>query len=300
MQISNKIVHYLQIHIAVILFGFTAILGELIHLPAIVLVWWRVLLTVFSLLFFIKFGRELKQLPKSLMIRYAGIGVIIGLHWICFYGSLKLSNASICLICLSTTAFFTSIIEPIIIKRKIDKKEMFIGSLMIPGMVLIVNNVDIGYLNGIIVGLLSALFASIFTVLNKVYIKEADPYTISFIELSGAWVLVSVVLLVMTLSGIHLSSYIPATSIEWVWLLIFAFFCTTLAQVLSLKALKHLSTFTVNLVVNLEPIYGIILAVIILHEHNVLNGMFYVGASIIALSVFLYPVISKFQSKKIS
>lgn len=296
---SNKLVPYLQIHLAVILFGFTAILGDLIHLPAIILVWWRVLLTVISLLFFIHFGRNLRQLPISLLVRYLGIGVIIGLHWICFYGSLKLSNASICLICLSTTTFFTSIIEPILTKKNINKIEVFTGSLMIPGMILIVNNVDTGYFYGIIVGLLSALFAAIFSVLNKMYIHEADPYTMSFVELSGSWLFVSLVLIVMHIFGIYLNSYLPATAIEWLWLIIFALVCTTLAQILTLKALKHLSAFTVSLTINLEPIYGIILAIIILYEHNTLNGMFYTGAAIIALSVFLYPIYLRIKSKSI-
>lgn len=294
MVIDQKIISYLQVHIAVILFGFTAILGELIELSAIVLVWWRILLTVISLLFFIQFGKYLKNIPKRTLLRFIGIGFIIGLHWICFYGSLKLSNVSICLVSLSTTTFFTSFIEPLISKSKINKLQVFIGCLMIPGMILIVNNVDVSYYWGIIVGLLAALLASIFSVLNKVYIQDADPYTISFIELSGALLIVSIVLLAMAIGRYRHDVFVPGTALEWFWLILFAFFCTTLAQVLTLKGLKHLPAFTVNLAINLEPIYGIVLAIILFNEHKTLNGMFYAGASIIVLSVFLYPLIDKY------
>ncbi|MCZ2100375.1 MAG: DMT family transporter [Chitinophagales bacterium] len=293
---SEKVVPYIQIHTAVLLFGLTAILGELIHLPAVVLVWWRVLLTVFSLLFFIQFGKHLSQLPKALIWRYLGIGAIIGLHWICFYGSLKLSNVSICLVCLSTTTFFTSIFEPWFTNKKIEPMQVFTGMLIIPGMILIVNNIESGYYLGVGVGLLSALFAAIFSVLNKIYIQETDPYTMSFIELSGSWMLVSLALLLLTISGVELHTYLPVTWIEWLWLIILAFLCTTWAQVLTLKALRQLSAFAVNLTINLEPIYGIILAILLFKEHKSLTPMFYIGAAIILLSVFLYPILSKYKS----
>ncbi len=298
MALPNKITPYLQIHTAVLLFGFTAILGELIHLPAIILVWWRVLLTVFSLLFFIQFGRHLKTLPKSLVRKYLGIGAIIGLHWICFYGSLKLSNVSICLVCLSTTTFFTSLLEPWFNRRKIDAIQVFTGCMIIPGMILIVNNIDPGYYIGVIVGLLSALCAAIFSVLNKIYIKESDPYTISFIELSGSLIFVSFTLLFVPLFGIHLNAWYPTSWSECCWLIVLAFLCTTWAQVLTLKALRHLPAFTINLTINLEPIYGIILAAFLFSEHKTLNLMFYIGATIIILSVFLYPVLNKYVKQK--
>lgn len=294
MAVSRKLISYLQVHTAVILFGFTAILGELIQLSAIVLVWWRVLLTVISLLFFIQFGKNLNKISKQKVLRFIGIGIIIGLHWMCFYGSLKLSNVSICLVSLSTTTFFTALIEPLLTKSKINKLQVFIGSLMIPGMILIVNNIDAGFYLGIFVGLLAALFAAIFSVLNKIYIHDADPYTISFIELSGSWVIVSLVLLGMSISGYSPDILVPATAMEWLWMILFALLCTTLAQVLTLKGLQHLPAFTVNLAINLEPIYGILLAFIIFKEHKSLNSMFYAGALIIVLSVFLYPITDKY------
>jgi drug/metabolite transporter (DMT)-like permease len=280
---------YLKIHLAVLLFGFTAILGNLIQLPAIMIVWWRVLLTSISLLFFIGFGKTLRDLPQTLIKKYVLIGIVIGLHWICFYGSVKLSNASICLVCMSTTSFFTSLIEPLVVRKKINYIEMLIGAMIIPGMILIVNNLDISYYYGIVVGLLSALLAAVFSTMNKANIKGADPYTISFIELSGAWV--------MNVFGYSQQAFLPPTISDWVWLFVLALFCTTLAHVLTLKALQHISVFASNLVINLEPVYGILLAIFILKEHKELNTMFYIGTAIILFSIFTYPMIQKYTQK---
>ncbi|MFZ1751202.1 MAG: DMT family transporter [Saprospiraceae bacterium] len=293
MALTQENSAYLKIHIAVVLFGFTAILGDLIAMPAIMIVWWRVLITSISLLLFIRFGRQLKNLPVSLIKKYAVIGMVIGLHWICFYGSVKLSNASICLICMSTTSLFTSIIEPLYVRSRFNKLELIMGILIIPGMVLIVNNIDVNYIAGVWVGLLSAFLAAVFSILNKANIKGADPYTISFIELSSAWGMISILLILMWVTGYAPKLYIPPTMADWLYLIVLALLCTTFAHVLTLKSLKYLTAFASNLVINLEPVYGIILAIVILNEHRDLHAMFYVGASLILLSVISYPYLNK-------
>ncbi len=300
MSLSHQQTAYIRIHLAVLLFGFTAILGDLILLPAVMIVWWRVLITSFSLLFFIQFGKNLRLLSSGLLRTYAIIGMLIGLHWICFYGSVKLSNASVCLVCMSTTSLFTSVLEPIFVRSKINKVELFLGALIIPGMILIVNNIEYSYMPGVVVGLASALLAAIFSTLNKINIKGADPYTISFIELSSALGMITVMLAVMYLFGYQSSAYFPTRSLDWIYLIILALLCTTFAHVLSLKSLKYLSAFASSLVINLEPVYGIILAIAILKEHKELNFMFYVGASIILVSVLSYPYLNKkFNVQKI-
>jgi len=300
MVITPEKAAYLKIHLAVLLFGFTAILGDLIQLPAVMIVWWRVLLTSVSLLFFIQFGRKLRYIPWKLIKTYAFIGMIIGLHWICFYGSVKLSNASICLICMSTTSLFTSIIEPIMVRSKFNKLDLMLGAMIIPGMLLVVSNIDIQYMAGVWVGLASALLAAIFSTLNKANIKGADSFTISFIELSSAWGMISILLFLFWLTGNQPVAYIPTDLNNWVYLIILALLCTTLAHVLSLQALKYLSAFASNLVINLEPVYGILLAIIILKEHKELNTMFYLGATLIILTVLSYPYLNKkFNSTKI-
>lgn len=289
---------YLKIHIAVLLFGITAILGDLIQLPAVVIVWWRVFITSFSLLFFIGFGKTLKLLSPKQIKTYVIIGIIIGFHWICFYGSVKLSNASVCLICMSTTSLFTSVIEPLWTRTKFNKFELFMGALIIPGILLVVNNIDLSYLAGVWVGLLSAFLAAIFSTLNKAYIKGADPYTISFIELTGAWVMISLLLIVMYLFNTPAEQYIPPSASDWLYLILLSLLCTTLAHVLTLQSLKHLTAFASNLVINLEPVYGIILAIVILKDHKELNPMFYLGASIIVLTVLFYPMLNKYFNSK--
>lgn len=293
MVLANEKGAYLKIHIAVLLFGFTAILGDLIQLPAVMIVWWRVLLTSFSLLFFIQFGKKLREIPLKQIRTYAIIGMIIGLHWICFYGSVKLSNASVCLICMSTTSLFTSLIEPILVRTKFNKFELMLSAMIIPGMLLIVNNIDLSYMAGVWVGLASALLAAIFSTLNKANIKGADPYTISFIELSSAWGMISIMLIFLWISGNQPAVFLPSGINDWIFLITLALLCTTLAHVLSLQALKYLSAFASNLVINLEPVYGILLAIVILKEHKELNPMFYLGASIILLSVLSYPFLNK-------
>lgn len=293
MPLTQNQTAYIQIHIAVILFGFTAILGDLIQLPAVVLVWWRVLITSVSLLFFIKFGKSLIQIPKKQIRTYIIIGILIGLHWICFYGAIKLSNASIALVCMSTTSLFTSLIEPIFFRTKVNKLELILAASVIPGMLLIVNNINTTYINGVWVGLAAALLAAIFSSLNKVNIKGADPYSISFIELSSAWMMISLLLGIMWIFGYQADTFLPPNTSDWVYLIILALLCTTLAQVLTLKSLHHLSAFAVNLVINLEPVYGILMAIFILNDHKELSPLFYLGGGIILLSVMLYPYLHK-------
>lgn len=293
MPLTQNQTAYIQIHIAVILFGFTAILGDLIQLPAVVLVWWRVLITSVSLLFFIQFGKSLIQIPRKQIRTYIIIGILIGLHWICFYGAIKLSNASIALVCMSTTSLFTSLIEPIFFRTKVNKLELILAASVIPGMLLIVNNINTTYINGVWVGLAAALLAAIFSSLNKVNIKGADPYSISFIELSSAWMMISLLLGIMWIFGYQADTFLPPNTSDWVCLIILALLCTTLAQVLTLKSLHHLSAFAVNLVINLEPVYGILMAIFILNDHKEFSPLFYLGGGIILLSVMLYPYLHK-------
>ncbi len=293
----NKIwAAYTKLHIAVLLAGLTAILGDLIQLSAIMLVWWRVLITSFSLLFFIGFGRSLRKIPRSLILKYMGIGVIIALHWLAFFGSIKYANASIALICMATTALFTAFTEPFITKRPIQWYEIVLGLLMIPGMILIVNNTDISMKMGIWIGILSAFLASTFAIFNKMLINEADPYTITFLELGSGWLFLCICLPFYFWST-EAAIFWPSTS-DFIYLLILALVCTTLANILSLSALKYISAFATNLAYNLEPIYGITLAWLILNENEELTPGFYWGCAIIIFAVFSYPLIKKYFTRK--
>ncbi len=288
---------YLELHIAVFLFGFTAILGDLITLPATTLVWWRVLITSFSLLFLIQMGRQLVELPRKLILQYMAIGVLVGLHWITFFGAVKYSNASVCLVCMATTSFFTAILEPILLRQKARPYEILLGLLIIPGMLLIVRSLDFSMLTGVALGLTSALLASLFAILNKKLIDRANPLSITFLELSSAWLLISLILPFYYYQNPQ-ALFWP---VEWDWayLLVLALLCTTLAYVLALRALQHLSAFAANLTVNLEPVYGIILAIFLLQENEELNPNFYWGCLIILAAVFSYPLLkSRFEREE--
>lgn len=290
---KEKSFAYIQLHLAVLLYGSTAILGDLISISAVSLVWWRVLITSISLLFFINFGRSLLTLNTKDILVYMGIGVIIALHWVTFYGAIKIANASITLAAMATTSLFTSVLEPLITGKKFEKLELGIGLLIIPAMLLIANNIDITQMQGLLVGVLSALLAAIFAIINKKMVGKADAYQICFIEMGSAFLFISCLLPFIIKD---MSTLMPLSS-DWIYLGILSLFCTTFAFVISLKALRYVSAFDANLVVNLEPVYGILLAIAILKEHKELSTTFYYGVIIILLLVISHPLLKKLQVK---
>ncbi|HMO37996.1 MAG TPA: DMT family transporter [Saprospiraceae bacterium] len=283
---------YLELHIAVFLFGFTAILGDLISLPALSLVWWRVLFTSFSLVFLIRVMRLFRRLPRAQTLRFMGIGVLVALHWLAFYGAVKLANASIALVAMATTSFFTAFIEPLIMRRRVIWYEIALGLLIIPGMVLVVNGMELSMLTGLGVGFLSAFLAALFATLNKKFIGDHNAMEVTFLELGSAWLFLSLVLPVYFLFAGEAIAIWPV-GLDWLYLLVLSLLCTTLAYVLALRALRHLSAFASNLTINLEPVYGIVMAWIILKDHESLNQHFYWGVVIILLAVFSYPLLKK-------
>lgn len=285
---------FLELHFAVLLYGFTAILGDLITLPATVLVWWRVLMTSISLLFLIRFGQNLKVIPRALILQYMGIGVVVAIHWITFFGSIKYANASIALVCLATGSFFTSILEPLMTKAKFKWYELALGALVIPGMALIVQSLEVRMLTGVWLGLISSILAVLFSILNKQRIEKADPYSITFLEMSSAWLFISIIFPFYFAQNAGMQ-FLPI-GMDWFYLLFLALACTTLAYVLNLRALKQVSAFAANLTINMEPVYGIILAAILLQENKELAPDFYIGVVIIMAAVFGYPFLKgKFE-----
>ncbi len=289
---------YLELHIAVFLFGFTAILGDVIQLSALVLVWWRVLLTSISLLLLIRLRSLYRQLGPGMILIFMGIGVLVALHWIAFYGAIKLSNASIGLVAMATTSFFTSLMEPWILKQKMNWYEIGLGVLIVPGMVLVANNTELGMMDGLWVGLLAAFLAALFAILNKKYIGTTDEMSITFLELGSAWIFLSLVIPMTALLSENGLTIWPPSWQDWLYLLVLSLLCTTLAYVLALRSLRHLSAFASNLTVNLEPVYGIALAWILLQENDELGNGFYWGVLIILAVVFSYPILRKQMRSK--
>lgn len=280
---------YVQLHLAVLLFGFAAILGDLIHLTAPVLVWWRLLITIISLLFLVNTIVEWKRTDKSLILKWMGIGVIVALHWIAFFASIKLANASVALVCLATGTIFTSFFEPLFNRSKLKLLEIILALLVVPCMILIVSGLDSLLLRGVWAGLFSAALLSLFGVLNKKMIHQGHPMFITFVELTSGWIFIGIYLLLSNTSDLQLMPQ----GFDWLYLFLLAIGCTTLGYVLMLYSLKNLSAFTAMLAFNLEPVYGMILAYFILQDASQLTWTFYLGGAFIIILIFLHTIMLK-------
>ena len=278
---------YLELHFAVFLYGFTAILGGLIHLPALVLVWWRILITCSALLVYGNIYSRLKQLPRVVILKLLGVGFIVATHWLAFFGAIKLANVSVALIAFATTSFQSALLEPLLMRQKIKGYEVALGIIIVPAMAFVMNGLPSDMTLGLCVGLLSAFLAVIFSILNKSLIKKADPLSITFLNLGGGWLWLSLIMPFYFKMDTQ-AQFMPL-GFDWVYLLILALVCTNLGYILGIRALRHLSAFAANLTINLEPVYGIILAWLILHEDKQLTPNFYIGASLIIVSVLSYP-----------
>ena len=278
---------FIQLHIAVFLAGFTAILGKLITLNEGLLVWFRLLITVLTLGAILFFRKQLIRIPFKEVLKIFGVGVIVAIHWVTFYGSVKYANVSVALVCFSATGFFTAFFEPLILKRKISLIEVGLGLIAISG-IYIIFDFHPQYKVGVIFGIISAVGSSLFPIYNKKLLLTYSPKILTLYELGGGLLALSV-LVPFYLMQFPAAYYLP-TITDWLWLLILAWLCTLLSFDLQLNALKKLSAFTANLTYNLEPIYGIILAFIFFKENENLHREFYIGVLLILLAVVLQMV----------
>ena len=274
----------IQLHLFIFLAGLTAPIGNLIQLNGLILVFYRMVLTVIALIPIYIFHKSDYKLRSKDKLKLMLVGVLIAIHWVCFYGSIKLANVSIALVCISSVGIFTAILDPFINKSKFIWNDIFIGLLSLIGIFFIFQ-FDIHFRNGIIVGLLSALFASIFTIINKKLTSTYTTQTIQTFEMSGG--LLFLTLAILVLNAYQESAFIFPTKTDWFWLVILALVCTVLANYLMLNALKRISAFTMNVTLNLEPVYGIIIAVILFNEHKQMGKGFYIGIILISISVLL-------------
>jgi drug/metabolite transporter (DMT)-like permease len=286
----------LELHFAVLLYGFTAILGVLIHLPALVLVWWRVTIALVAMFIYGNIPLKMKQLSRKNKINLIGIGVVVGVHWIAFFGAGKLANASITLVAFTTTSFMSSFLEPLLLRQKIKWYEVALGIIIVPAMAYVVGTLPTKMGMGVVVALISAFLAVLFSILNKKMTTKTDPLSISFFNLSGAWLLLTLILPFYFQYNTS-AKFLPSFN-DWIFLMVLALLCTNLGYWLGIRSLRHLSAFSVSLTVNLEPVYGIVLAWLILKEDKQLNPSFYIGASAIIVAVFCYPFIKSYFEKK--
>ncbi len=288
---------YVQLHIAVLLFGITGILGRLIELQETILVWWRMLITVASLLIIPGLISRIRNIPLKTATGVGLTGIVVALHWILFFGAIAWSNVSVALICLATTSFFTTFFEPVLLKSSFKWYESLLGFLIIPGMVLVVHDVPDSMMIGVVAGIGSALLAAVFSILNKKWLAKTPALPITLLELGSGWLFLCAILPVYwNWTGDF--RFWP-TPHEWIYLLILAVLCTTVAFVLTLKALHVLTPFTTNLTINLEPVYAIVLAWILFSEHQELGGMFYLGSIVIIGALFINGWMQKRFSKRL-
>ena len=274
----------LQLHTAVFLWGFTGVLGREITLNEGLLVWWRMLITVATLVVLRLVQKQFERISWKDVLYITLVGGLVALHWVCFYGSIKYSNVSIALTCLSTLGFFTALLEPLILQRRVNGTEVLLGLLSIVGIALIFH-FNPNYKTGIIIGIISALLSCLFSIFNKELVDRISAKTLALYEFGGG-LLVWTLILPFYNYLFPSPSFFPTAS-DWVWLLVLSWICTILAVNLSFNALRHISAFTQNLTLNLEPVYGIILAFIIYKENKNLSAGFYWGFAIITIVVVL-------------
>jgi drug/metabolite transporter (DMT)-like permease len=278
---------FIQLHLAVFLAGFTAILGKLITLNEGLLVWFRLLITVVTLGILLLLKKQLVKIPFKNVLTIFAVGVIVAIHWVTFYGSVKYANVSVALVCFSATGFFTAFFEPLILKRRISLIEVALGLIGIVG-IYIIFDFHPQYKLGIIFGIISAVGSSLFPIYNKRLLLTYSPKILTLYELGGG-LLALTVLVPFYLIQFPATYFLPTTT-DWLWLLVLAWLCTVLSFDLQLNALKKISAFTANLTYNLEPVYGIILAFIFFKENENLHREFYIGVALILLAVIMQMI----------
>ena len=288
---NDNLKSYLHLHVIVFIWGFTAILGKLISLEALDLVWYRMLFASVIMTFVVLFNKEKIKVPFNVLIGFIVSGIIIAAHWLTFYQAIKVSNISITLACLSTGAFFASILEPIFYKRRVIWYELLFGIIVVVGLGIIFN-VETKFKTGIYLAVTSAFLSALFSVINGKYAKEYDPNVISLYELSSGVFFLSIYLF---FAGSFTPAFFALSINDLIWLFLLSSICTAYAFSASVKVMKFLSPFTVMLTINLEPIYGIILALLIFDDTEEMSPLFYVGALIILATVIANGIVKSYK-----
>lgn len=279
----------IKLHLIIFILGFTAILGKLISISSIELVAYRMLIAASVLLIFLKIKKVNFSLPKKIIVKIFLVGLIVAVHWILFFQSIKLSNVSVALGCFSSITLFTSFLEPIFYKRKIRTLEVILGLITIAGLYLIFQ-FETRYTKGIIYALLSALTGSLFLVFNGNLTKYHSALSISFYEMLGGFIGICCYLLINNFPDLTFHFLLS----DLFYLLILGIICTAYAFMKTIDLMKILSPYHISLTLNLEPVYGIIFALLIFGESEKMTVGFYIGTLVILMAVFLYPAGKKY------
>jgi drug/metabolite transporter (DMT)-like permease len=284
---------YIKIHFIVFLWGFTAILGKLITIPAVEMVFYRTLIAAFGIAVIMLFKKSVFTIGATDITKLILTGFIVSAHWIAFFGAGRLANVSVSLVGFATASLWTALLEPVVNRNKIKGYEVILGSTVIIGIVLIFT-FDFQYQSGFLMAILSGLLAAIFSIINSKMVKRLNPYSITFYEMVGATIGTTLFFPFyknfMTVDGSLL--LVPAP-LDWFYLAVLSLVCTVYAFTVMVEIMKRVSVFFIQLSVNLEPIYGIIMALIIFQEKERMKGNFYIGTLIILSAVFIYPYLKK-------
>ena len=290
-MLSDNLNSQLKLHLIVFIWGFTAILGKFISLEALPLVWFRMLFAVGFIFIYIKFKKIASAISARTLLLFLLSGCIIALHWFTFFKAIKVSNVSVTLACLATGSFFAAFLEPLFYKKKVVYYEAFFGLLVFVG-VYVIFKFEGNYTTGILLALLSAFLSALFAVINSKFVKQHDATIISFYELGGGVLFLT---LILAVSGGFSATFFQLSINDFWYLMLLSSICTAYAFIVSTSVMKFLSPFTVMLTVNLEPIYGIILALFLFKNNEQMKKEFYFGAVIILISVILNSI---FKSKR--
>lgn len=288
---------YLKLHFVVVILGFTAILGRLTDVSALGVVFFRTLIAATGIGLYMLYTKKPWGVSRADFWRLAGTGGLMAAHWMCFFGSARVATVAVSLVCFSTTSFFTSLIEPYFQKKPISWFEVILGIFVVIGIAFVFT-FESQYLTGIILGLVGAFLAAIFSVLNAQFTNQIEARTITFYEMLGAflssWLLIPLVFIFAKTQDFQL---IPSPQ-DWKWLLLLGIICTVFPYIELLHLLKKMTAFTVNLSVNMEPIYGIVMAYFIFGESEKMTAGFYAGAVLILITVVAHPLVGRWRRKK--
>jgi drug/metabolite transporter (DMT)-like permease len=288
---------FLMLHFIVLIWGFTAILGLLITIPSLELVFYRTLIATVLLGAVFWYKKTPIDLRGKELWKVLGTGFIISLHWLLFFWAARVSTASVCLAGMATTSLWTAFIEPLVNRKKINGFEIFLGLLVISGLYVIFR-FEFDYWLGLLMAVGSALLSAIFTVINGRLTKRHHPYVLTFYEMLGAFLFSALLLPVYALLFAESGLQMIPIAMDWFWLLILGGICTVYAFSVSVELMRRITAFAVNLTINLEPVYGIILAVLIFGEREKMTPEFYLGTLIILISVLIYPVYQFYLRRK--
>ena len=289
---------YLKLHFIVFLWGFSAILGKLVSIPAVEMVWYRSILAAMGMGAVIYFSRGSFKVPRPDLIKLLAIGAIVSMHWIAFFGSARVSNVSVSLVGFATNSLWAAILEPWFNKTRIKKYEVLLGLIVMAGLYIIFS-FDFQYKLGLLIGIFAGLTSSVFAVLNSRMVKRVSARSITFYEMIGVFVATGIFLPFLQFAGVDLRWPLLPNAMDFLYITILAGVCSVYAYTVAVDLMKRISVFMIQLTLNLEPLYGIVMAVIIFGQQEKMNLNFYVGTLVILSAVITYPMVKKRYDKTV-